>query len=38
MDTYCKNIVRKGKIKTIKSKNERGGGKEDVLWKLWNTE
>ena len=29
MDTYCKNIVRKGKIKTIKSKNERGG-KEDV--------
>ena len=37
MDTYCKNIVRKGKIKTIKSKNERGG-KEEVLWKLWNTE
>lgn len=37
MDTYCKNIVRKGKIKTMKSKNERGV-KEDVLWKLWNTE
>ena len=37
MDTYCKNIVRKGKIKTIKQKNERGG-KQEELWKLWNTE